>query len=198
MWYELAVVAGIEAGVAVFCGSVDDEAEEVVPASMYERLSTGLARNGCRVLVDLTGARLAATLAGLAPSVVKISHEELVSGGRARSDSLDDLAKAAREILDHGVELVVVSRAAEPTFALYDGGQVLLSPPSFEPVDTRGGGDSMTAGLAAAFAQDKDRETALRLGAAAGAVDVTRHGLGSGSGEAVRRLAERVEIAPVG
>jgi 1-phosphofructokinase len=196
--YELAVVAGMEAGVAVLCGSVGDTAEEVVPVSAYERLSTDLAGNGCRVLVDLTGPRLAATLAGTAPTVVKVSHEELVSDGRARSDSLDDLEKAAREILDHGVELVVVSRAAEPTLALYDGRQVLVSPPSFEPVDTRGGGDSMTAGLAAAIAQGEDTETALRLGAAAGAVNVTRHGLGSGSGEAVRTLAGRVEITPVG
>jgi 1-phosphofructokinase len=196
--YELAVVAGMRAGVAVLSGSVGDAAEEVVPVSMYERLSTDLARNGCRVIVDLTGARLAATLTGAAPTVVKVSHEELLSDGRARSDSLDDLTKAAQEILDHGVELVVVSRAAEPTLAVYDGRQVLVTPPSFEPVDTRGGGDSMTAGIAAAFAQGKDTETALRLGGAAGAVNITRHGLGSGSGEAVRTLAERVEITPAG
>lgn len=196
--YELAVVAGVEAGVAVLCGSVGDAAEEVVPVSVYERLSTDLARNGCRVVVDLTGPRLAATLAGTAPAVVKVSHEELVSDNRARSDSLDDLAKAAREILDHGVELVVVSRAEEPTLAIHGDKQVLVSPPSFEPVDTRGGGDSMTAGLAAALAQGKDTETALRLGGAAGAVNITRHGLGSGSGDAVRTLAERVEISPVG
>lgn len=196
--YELAVVAGMEAGVAVLCGSVGDAAEEVVPVSAYERLSSDLARNGCRVVVDLTGDRLAATLAGAAPTVVKVSHEELVEDGRARSDSLDDLVRAGQEILDHGVELVAVSRAAEPTLAMYEGRRVLVSPPSFEPVDTRGGGDSMTAGIAAALAQGKENETALRLGAAAGAVNVTRHGLGSGSGDAVRTLAARVEITPVG
>jgi 1-phosphofructokinase len=52
----------------------------------------------------------------------------------------------------------------------------------------------MTAGIAAALALDLDFEATLRLGAAAGALNVTRHGLGSGSGDAVRALADRVEI----
>jgi 1-phosphofructokinase len=56
----------------------------------------------------------------------------------------------------------------------------------------------MTAGIAAAFAQGEDIEAALRLGAAAGALNVTRHGLGSGSGDAVRKLAGRVEITRAG
>lgn len=195
--YELAVVSGLASGVAVLSGSVDDSTEEVVPVSVYERLSADLVRNGCRVIVDLAGARLSAALAG-SPTVVKVSHEELLEDDRAKSDSVADLARAAREIVDSGVELVVVSRAAEPTLAVYDDTEVLVAGPSLAPVDTRGGGDSMTAGIAAAFAQGEDVETALRLGAAAGALNITRHGLGSGSGNAVRALAERVEIAPAG
>lgn len=195
--YELTVVAGMEAGVTVLSGSVGDAAEEVVPVSVYERLSADLTQNGCRVIVDLAGERLSAALSGPA-SVVKVSHEELVDDGRARSDTVPDLVKAAREIADAGVELVVVSRAAEPTLAVYDDTEVLVSGPSLRPVDTRGGGDSMTAGLAAGFAQGADIETALRLGAAAGAINVTRHGLGSGSGDAVRALVERVDITPAG
>jgi 1-phosphofructokinase len=195
--YELAVVSALGTGVAVLSGSVDDSTEEVVPVSMYERLSADLVRNGCRVIVDLAGARLSAALSG-SPTVVKVSHEELIEDERAASDSVADLARAAHEIVDSGVELVVVSRAAEPTLAVYGDTEVLVTGPSLAPVDTRGGGDSMTAGIAAAFAQGEDIEAALRLGAAAGALNITRHGLGSGSGDAVRALVERVEIAPAG
>jgi 1-phosphofructokinase len=195
--YELAVVAGLEAGVAVLSGSVDDSTKEVVPVSVYERLTADLVRNHCRVVVDLAGERLSAALGGT-PTVVKVSHEELMADGRADSDSVPDLTAAARKIVEGGVELVVVSRAAEPTLAVYGDTEVLVSGPSLDPVDTKGGGDSMTAGIAAAFAQGEDVETALRLGAAAGALNITRHGLGSGSGDAVRMLAERVEIAPAG
>lgn len=195
--YELTVIAGMASGVAVLSGSVDESAEEVVPVAVYERLTTDLVRNGCRVIVDLAGQRLSAALAGT-PAVVKVSHEELLEDGRADDDSVGALTKAARSIVDDGVELVVVSRAAEPTLAVYGDAGLLVSGPSLEPVDTRGGGDSMTAGIAAAFAQGKDIEDALRLGAAAGALNVTRHGLGSGSGDAVRALAERVEITSAG
>ncbi|MCG8916497.1 PfkB family carbohydrate kinase [Actinokineospora sp. PR83] len=195
--YELAVVAGLSAGVAVLGGSVDVATEEVIPVSVYERLAADLGRNGCRVVVDLAGARLAAALEGT-PAVVKVSHEELIEDGRAKSDDLADLTGAARELVASGVELVVVSRAAEPTLAVTAADELLVTAPALDPVDTRGGGDSMTAGLAAAFAQGADLEAALRLGAAAGALNITRHGLGSGSGDAVRSLVERVEIARVG
>ncbi|OLF15500.1 phosphofructokinase [Actinophytocola xanthii] len=194
--YEMTVVAGLGAGVAVLSGSADTATEEVVPISVYQRLTTDLTRNGCDVVVDLAGARLESALKGT-PTVVKVSHEELQEDGRAKSDSLDDLLSAAREIAETGVGLVVVSRAADPTLAVFDGEAVTMRAPSFEPVDTRGGGDSMTAGIAAALAQKADVRTALRLGAAAGALNITRHGLGTGSGDAVRALAERVEIEQI-
>jgi len=194
--YELTVVAAIEAGTAVLSGSADAVTEEVVPESVYERLAADLTRNGCRVVVDLAGARLAAALKGT-PTVVKISHEELQEDGRAESDSRADLLAAARTIADGGVDLVVVSCAADPTLAVYGDNAVTVTAPALNPVDTRGGGDSMTAGIAAAFAQGADVETALRLGAAAGAINITRHGLGTGGGDAVRVLADRVEIEPI-
>jgi 1-phosphofructokinase len=195
--YELTVVAGMAAGVAVLSGSVDQATEEVVPVSVYERLTGDLVRNGTKVVVDLAGARLSAALSGV-PTVVKISHEELLEDGLAKSDDVRELAKAARKIVKSGVELVVVSRAAEPTLAVRADDELLVAAPELDPVDTRGGGDSMTAGIAAALAHGEDIETALRLGAAAGALNVTRHGLGTGSGDAVRALAERVELRQAG
>jgi 1-phosphofructokinase len=63
-----------------------------------------------------------------------------------------------------------------------------------EVADARGAGDSMTAGVAAVLAQGGDDATAVRTGAAAGALNVTRHGLGSGRVDAVRSLVDRVRL----
>jgi 1-phosphofructokinase len=63
-----------------------------------------------------------------------------------------------------------------------------------EVVDHRGAGDSMTAALAVATARDLDATETLRLAAAAGAVNVTRHGLGSGRADAIAQLAENVVV----
>ena len=75
---------------------------------------------------------------------------------------------------------VIVSRAEEPALALLEDRLVQIIGPEFERVDHRGAGDSMTAAIAAALARQQDIETALRLGAAAGALNTTRHGLATG------------------
>ncbi|WP_312872615.1 PfkB family carbohydrate kinase [Kibdelosporangium persicum] len=191
--YELTLLSALEAGVAVLSGASDEPNRQVVPASMYERLTKDLTSNGCKVVVDLSADRLAAALEG-GPTVVKVSHEELLSDGRASDDSVPALLKAARDIAAKGVHLVVISRAAEPALVLLDGEAFLLDAPSLEPVDSRGGGDSMTAALAAGLAQGMDQTEALRLGAAAGVINVTRHGLGTGGDQAVRTLSERVSL----
>ena len=54
----------------------------------------------------------------------------------------------------------------------------------------------MTAGVAAVLARGGDLREAIRIGAAAGAMNVTRHGLGTGRAEAVRELAGRVRLEP--
>jgi len=193
--YELAVVTSLESGVAVLSGA-SLQTEDVVPVDVYKRLTSDLVSNGCRVVVDLAGARLNAALEGV-PTVIKVSHEELLDDGRAKSDSVAALLRAARKIADTGVELVVVSRAAEPALVVHKGKEFTLTAPLLEPVDSSGGGDSMTAGIAAGLAQGEDVASALRLGAAAGAINVTRHGLGTGSGESVRALVERVTLDEV-
>ncbi|MFD7659881.1 1-phosphofructokinase family hexose kinase [Actinosynnema sp. NPDC059797] len=191
--YEMTLVEGLNAGVAVLSGPA--EHDEPVPDSVYERLTRDLGGNGCQVVVDLSGGRLAAALEG-GPAVVKVSHTELTSDGYAKSDDLADLAEGCREIAKSGARAVVVSRAAEETLALIEGSFYLVEVPELSPVDTRGGGDSMTAGLAAGLSQGRSLEESLRLGAAAGAVNVTRHGLGTGSGDVVRELTERVTLRP--
>lgn len=191
--YEMTLVEGLGAGVAVLSGPAAQDTP--VPDSVYERLAKDLGGNGCRVVVDLSGDRLAAALAG-GPAVVKVSHEELVADGLADSDSLPDLAAACRRIAESGPGVVVVSRAAEETLAWLDGELYLVEVPTLSPVDTRGGGDSMTAGLAAGLALGRSATESLKLGAAAGAVNVTRHGLGTGSGDVVRELVERVRLKP--
>jgi 1-phosphofructokinase len=55
----------------------------------------------------------------------------------------------------------------------------------------------MTAGVAAVLARGGDMTEAVRTGVAAGALNVTRHGLGSGHVDAVSVLTERVQLTPL-
>lgn len=191
--YEMTLAEALSAGVAVLSGPAGEDTP--IPDSVYERLTKDLGSNGCRVVADLSGGRLAAALAG-GPEVVKVSHEELVADGMASSDSLPDLVAGCREVATCGARAVVVSRASEATLALIEDELYLVESPELSTVDTRGGGDSMTAGLAAGLALGESIEEALKLGAAAGAVNVTRHGLGSGSGDVVRELVKHITLEP--
>jgi 1-phosphofructokinase len=195
------LVEALDADVVVLTGA---EPAGTVEADFFGRLAADLRATGRRVVADLSGdAAREAVRGGL--DVLKISHEEMVEGGFAQSDDLDDLVAAARSLLADGVGAVVVSRAAEPTLVVTGSagdaagrggrGRVsLLTTPPVTIVDHRGAGDSMTAGIAVALARGEDVVAAVRLGAAAGALNVTRHGLGSGSREQIERMVREVEV----
>jgi 1-phosphofructokinase len=191
--YSLALAEGLQAEISVLSGPADPS---VVPPDVYRRLAADLASNGARVVADLSGEHLTAVLAG-GVSFLKVSHEELVDDGRADDDGVDALIEAMRKLQTEGAQSLIVTRAEEPSLALLDGDLVEVALPRLEATDTRGAGDSMTAGVAAVLARGDDLTHAVRTGAAAGALNVTRHGLGSGRADAIAELVKRVRMDPM-
>jgi 1-phosphofructokinase len=191
--YSLALAEGLRAGIAVLSGPAHPS---VVPAEVYRRLATDLGANGCRVIVDLSGAHLVAALEAR-PYVVKVSHEELLRDGMVADDSLGSLVRALHRLHADGAALALVSRAHEGALALFDDRMYEVDMPRMIAAESRGAGDSMTAGIAAVLAQGGTLCDAVRTGAAAGALNVTRHGLGTGRVDAVQVLTERVRLTPV-
>ena len=167
--------------------------DRIVPSTLYRRLTNDLQANGCTVAVDLAGERPTAVLDGK-PALVKVSHEELIEDGRADGEEPPELVKAMRELHAAGAGIVVVSRAAEPASALVDDDIVAVRTPALEPSEPKGAGDSMTAGMVATLARGGSPLDALRTGAACGALNVVRRGLGTGNADAVAAIAERVEL----
>jgi 1-phosphofructokinase len=188
--YGAVLVAGLDATLTVLAGAGLDP---ILPSDVYRRLTADLAANGRPVVVDLSGEPLRAAVAGGA-SVVKVSHEDLLRDRQVEDGAVPALADAMSEFADHGAQLVVCSRAEQPALALFHGRVVEVCGPVMEATEHRGAGDSFTAALAAALAAGQSFEDALKLGAAAGALNVTRRGLGTGAREEIERLAELVEI----
>jgi 1-phosphofructokinase len=69
---------------------------------------------------------------------------------------------------------------------------VELVGPAFEPLDESGAGDSMFAATGVGLARGMSMLEALRLGVAAGALNATRRGLGTGTRDEIGRLAAHV------
>jgi 1-phosphofructokinase len=191
--FGVAVTAGLERGVMLLTGT---QPTEVVPAQLYGRLASDLRRNGCRVLADLSGDVLRGALEG-GIDVVKLSDEEAVASGWASTSELRDLAGAARALSEAGAQNVVISRSDEGALAQLGDELLEVRGPRFTALDPHGTGDSMFAALALGVARGDPLPDALRLAAAAGALNATRRGLGSGSRAEVERLAAGVELRPL-
>ncbi|MGW0434167.1 1-phosphofructokinase family hexose kinase [Micromonospora sp. NPDC003197] len=192
--YNLALGEGLRARVSVLSGPGH---RSLAPADTYRRLAADLGGNGSLVVADLSGEHLGAVLdSGL--FFLKVSHEELIADGRAANDSEEELVEAMHKLHTEGAESVVVSRAGDPALALIEGEVYEVHMPRLQAADPRGAGDSLTAGVAAVLARGGDVPLAVRTGAAAGALNVTRHGLGTGRPDAIAGLVDRVRLAPIG
>lgn len=188
--FNALLAAGLECEVTVLTGSPPG----VLSAERYTGLAHDLHALDGRVLADLSGDQLAAALDG-GVDAVKVAHDEMIAAGFAAGETARSLLSGARKMRERGADWVLVSREEKPLLADLDGRRVEVGTPAFHPVNHRGAGDSMTGATAAGMAAGISPEETLRLAVAAGALNVTRHGLGSGDSEAIRRLAAQVEVS---
>jgi 1-phosphofructokinase len=187
--YNAALTTGLAAGVAVLTGPARPE---VLDADTFRRLALDLSSNGVRVVADLSAAALLALRGGV--DFLKVSHEEVIAAGLAQDAKPASLVTAGEALREQAAMNVIVSRADQPALALIEDRWLELRPPRLEVADHRGAGDSMTAALAVGLVRGLDAEETVQLAGAAGALNVTRHGLATGTARDIEALRERVEL----
>ncbi|MDF2507933.1 MAG: phosphofructokinase [Microbacterium sp.] len=188
--YGAVLHSGTDSRVVILSGP---SGEATLPADIYRRLALDLRGDDRIVVADLAGERLASVVEGQA-DVIKVSHEELIADGLAEDSSVESVARAMRELRARGAKTVIATRAGESLLLLDQRGLVEVALPRLEEKETRGAGDSLTAGVAAGLARGESIRDAIALGAAAGAANVTRHGLGTGDPATILRLRDGVSL----
>lgn len=188
--YGLTLGAGLAADLVILSGP---HSEQVLPPDVYRRLAADITTGGVPVAVDLAGDRLTASLEG-GVALVKVSHEELLADGRISADDTEQIVEAMRAIQKEGAGTVIVTRADLPLLMLSGDQLKQVTTPTMEITDTTGAGDSLMAGVSAALARGDSLDEAITLGAAAGALNVTRHGLGTGDPDTIQQLRTLVEV----
>jgi 1-phosphofructokinase len=164
-----------------------------MPLEVYGDLVANARSGGCRTLVDLSSPRLDSALAG-EPDLVKINDWELAEFLRGPVSAPEQLLGAARRLQEQGARSVIITRGELPALVLHEDRAWELTPPRFERGFREGCGDAMMGALAAAWARGESFERAAVLGAAAGAANFLRRGLGHASREVVEELASAVEL----
>jgi 1-phosphofructokinase len=179
-------------GICVVTGRVPGDPLSV---EFYRRLGADLAALNCTAIGDLHGEELKAFLEKGVLHTLKVSDSDLVEDGALAEDADEaQRLEAIKSLRQLGAERVVLSSDAHPTFACFGGEYFQAQVPTLESVDHRGSGDSMTAGLAMAAARRLDPIRTLQVSCAAGAANVTRHGLGNVEVGLVEQLADCVKV----
>jgi 1-phosphofructokinase len=190
--YDATFASAMNAQLTVLTGQYPSP---VVPASVYRRLAHDLGANGRRVIADLSGDELREALQGRI-ELLCFSHEELLREGHVSGDRLQDLL-AGMDAL-RGAKQLILHRGAEPTIVRLDGRLLEVITPQVTPLDQRGGGDTFLAALAVGLLRQENVEETIRFAAAAGTLNVTRHGLGTGRLEDITALTPHVRIQAFG
>jgi 1-phosphofructokinase len=186
--YGAVLSAALEMGVVVLTGTGRARS---LPEDFFKRLALDLGRN------DVSNGPLRSLAGGV--HFLKVSHEELIEAGFSRDGDREALMQGIIRLRQSTrAENLVVSCADKPAVACLGGRFFEVTPPSLLPIDHRGAGDSMTAALAVARAQHLAPVDALRLAAAAGAMNVTRRGLGTGQVESIEEVSRHVAIRDIG
>jgi len=169
---------------------------EALPLEVYRDLVADARASGCRTLVDLSTPRLESALRS-EPDLVKVNDWELAEFVCGPVSEPSQLRAAAQRLCDEGAQAVIVTRGELPALVLAGELAWQLTPPRLTRGFREGCGDAMLGALAATWAQGESLERALVVGAAAGAANFLRHGLGSASREVVQRLVDTVVLEPL-
>ena len=191
--FSVTVAAALESEVLVVCGAVPQDA---LPLEIYGNLVADARAGGTKTIVDLSPPGLNRALEGGA-DFVKLSNWQLGQFLEADATEPENIRNGARRVLEAGAGCVMVTRGGDPALIMTADKTWELIPPKFTAGAAEGSGDSMVGALAAALAQGKSIEEAVRWGGAAGATNFLRHGLGTGSRDVVSDLLPRVELREV-
>ncbi|OOW04702.1 1-phosphofructokinase [Pseudomonas sp. MF6396] len=148
---------------------------------------------GLKVILDSSGAALIAGLKS-APWLVKPNTDELAEALGRPLHSIAEQQAAARQLIDQGVEHVVVSQGEQGVIWFRRDGALQALPPQVMVASTVGAGDSLLAGMLHGLLNAEPAAQTLRRATAIAAQAVTQIGFGIGDRVQLAQLEDAVRV----
>jgi 6-phosphofructokinase 2 len=182
-------VSGCGSGYAVLTGSLPPG----VPLDTYARLAQRLKSGGAKAVVDAKPDILKLALE-VAPFLIKPNRLELEMLVGRSLPQVGDVVREARALQRSGVTHVCVSLGAGGALMVDAEHAYYATAPTVTVRSTVGAGDSLLAGVVAAFAGGRSAQEALRLGVACGSGTATKPGTSLFTLEDVWGQMEEIEV----
>ena len=163
----------------------------------YSQITEVARQAGAQTLIDCPGEPVLQALPAR-PAVVKMNRTEFASTFGARPDTLEKLAKAARDTLaENNLEALVITCGRDGILAVTPQEAYLASSPPQKEVNAAGAGDAVSAALAWRFSLNATWPQALQWAAAASAAVVLTEGTADCDFADVKRIYEQVTVNEV-
>jgi 1-phosphofructokinase len=165
-----------------------------IPTSFFEEIAMYCHANRIHFVLDTSGPALK-ELVRLKPLLIKPNVEELGELFETEITSTQEAVKYARNLVDQGVEHVIVSMGGEGALLVTKDLIIKASVPTKQVVNTVGSGDSLVSGFIASYMTEQDATKAFRYGVASGSATAFRSDLCEK--EDVEGLLEQVLLNPL-
>ncbi len=193
-WDALARLVTIEAAQAdavTVSGSLPPGVAADTLAALLRELSSHQA-----VYLDTSGTALIAAL-DLPLALLKVNAEELGQALGTPIATPAEACAAAIRVQARGPLAVIVTLGPAGAVAVDTNGAWLARPPAIAAISAVGSGDAMLAGVAAALAEQRGLNEALRLGVACGAANTLTIGAGIVRADDIARLRAATTLVEV-
>lgn len=151
--------------VLVLSGSVP----ATLPVTIYRDMIARAGATGAKVIADTSGEAFTKVVRGeVKPFLVKPNHHELGDYFGVTINSVDDVKKYGRKLVDEGIAHVIVSMGGKGAVYI-DQNDYLFAPPARGVLkNSVGAGDSLVGGFLSEYTVSGDFRKAFRKGAASG------------------------------
>ena len=167
-----------------------------MPKDFYVAVTRYAVRDGIPVAADAAGDELkSAVKAGV--YLIKPNHYELERLTGVEVKTHHDAVKAAKKVLQQGVEVVVCSIGAHGAVLVTETEAWKAVPPKVKVDSAVGAGDSLLAGVLVAKAREKSWDEVLRLGVACGTATAMSPGTDLCYLKDIETVLPQVELEPL-